>query len=385
MRCIADHLFKWIASLFSAACIIGLAAGALVTFESTSTSKAVDDSPPYIVEAVYPMWRSSVYPPSNIPLDYIDQIAHVFILPGEDGALVIPDSFVIPQLIELVHAANKKILVGVGGANSQEEYASMVADPADRATFVQSLRDFVIKQGYDGIVIDWEFPQTAADRNNLSAFMAELRANLDVTGQGLQLNICVSSSEWFGKWIDVEAITPLVDYYLVMTYGFHGGWSAQSGHNAPLYPPEVDNSGSIDESIRYWTEMRGVPRSQIVLALAFHGISFDSEELYQPFTSFGQAYYSDIQPLVGNGFTRHWDTTCQVPYLTQDYGPILWSYDDPQSIGLKCDYVIKSNLAGVTIWDVTGDLTNGQQELLEVVADKLVLHHTYLPLVHKQK
>jgi hypothetical protein len=58
--------------------------------------------------------------------------------------------------------------------------------------------------------------------------------------------------------------------------------------------------------------------------------------------------------------------------LTQDYGPILWSYDDPQSIDLKCQYVIENNLGGVAIWDVTMDLVDGRQELLETVGTKLM-------------
>jgi chitinase len=350
------------------------------------------DGTSYFVEAAYPAWRTSVYPPEAIPLDHIQQIGHVFILPGEDGALAIPDGFVMPQLIEFVHAANKKIFVGVGGASSHDEFASMVDDPTDRATFVQNLTDFVIEHGYDGVEIDWEFPQTAVDRENLNALMAELRASLDATGQDLDLNIAVSSGEWFGQWIDVEAITPLVDYYLVMTYSYHGGWSAQSGHNAPLYPPPsgVDDPASVDGSIHYWAETRGVPRSQIVMGLASYGISFNSEDLYRPFTSFEQAYYSEIQPLIGNGYTRHWDSTCQVPYLTQDAGPTLWSYDDPQSIGLKCDYAIENNLGGVAIWDVTGDRINGQQELLEMVAERCISptalsHRVYLPIIQKQR
>jgi chitinase len=78
-----------------------------------------------------------------------------------------------------------------------------------------------------------------------------------------------------------------------------------------------------------------------------------------------------------------------VPYLTQDDGPTLWSYDDPQSIGLKCDYVVENNLAGVMIWDVAGDLIDDQQELLKTVADRLmppstvILPRVYLPIIQR--
>jgi chitinase len=150
-----------------------------------------------------------------------------------------------------------------------------------------------------------------------------------------------------------------------------------------LYPPPpgVDEYGSVDDSIRYWSEERGVPRSKILMGLAFFGNSFDSEGLYDSFSSYSQADYSDIKPLIGNGYTRRWDSVSQVPYLTQNSGPWLWSYDDASSIRLKCDYVIENDLAGVAIWDVTMDLINGRQELLEEVADKSWLRTVYLPII----
>jgi chitinase len=354
--------------------------------ESRSALEAHGTTTPYFIEATYPYWRTSAYPPEYIPLDYVHQIAHVFIRPGENGTLAIPEGFLMPQLIELVHAANKKVVIGVGGAGSHDAFVAMASDPTDRATFVQNLTTFVTDQGYDGVGIDWEFPKTTTDRENLNAFMADLRAGLDATGQDLQLNIAVSPGEGFGQWIDADAITPLVNYYLLMTYGCHGAWSTESGHNTPLYPPppEVNHPCNIDAGIHYWVETRGVPASKIVMGLTTYGISFDSEDLYQSFTSYESAPYSDIRPLINNGYTRHWDSVCLVPYLTQDSGPTIWSYDDPHSIDLKCDYVIEHNLAGVTVSNVTGDRINGQQELLEVIADRLSVHYVYLPLIQKQ-
>jgi hypothetical protein len=102
---------------------VGLATGTVYPFESTSASEMLDPVAPYLITAAYPMWRSSVYPPEAIPLDYVHQISHSFVLPGEEGALAVPDDFLMPQLIELVHAANKKIGLGVGGASSHDEFA----------------------------------------------------------------------------------------------------------------------------------------------------------------------------------------------------------------------------------------------------------------------
>lgn len=359
-----------------------------VTSASRTPLHEVDTDPTYLVTAAYPWWRASTFPPEAIPFDYIQQIGHCSIMPGEQGKLVIPDRFVMPKLIELAHDADRQVILGVGGANSHDAFASMVADPEDRATFVQNLTDFVTDQGYDGVNIDWEFPQTPTDRQNLSALMAELRAGLDATGRDLQLSIAVTSNEKRGQWIDVEAITPLVQHYLVMTFGYHGAWGPESGHNAPLYPPPglKDHARGVDQSLRYWTQTRGVPPSKILMGLPSFGIWFDSEGLYQPFTESRKADYRQIKPLVGQGYTRHWDGASQVPYLTQDNGPGLWSYDNPRSIGIKCDYVRANGLGGVAVWDLTMDLVDGEHELLKVIAKKpSPLYRSYLPLLQRGK
>lgn len=336
-----------------------------------------------LVLAAYPFWRAATFPPEAIPFEHVHQIGHHSVMPGEGGALVVPDRFVMPKLIELAHSAERTVIVDVGGATSYGAFAAMVADPTGRAAFIQNLTQFVLDQGYDGANIDWEFPQTPDDRQNLSALMAELRTAFDATDRDLQLSMAVSSNEKRGQWVDVEAITPEVDYYLVMTFGYYGPWSSESGHNAPLHPPPPQEGPSrcIDQSIRYWTETRGVPRSRILMGLPAFGIWFDSEGLYQPFTETRQADYRNIKPLIGSGYSYHWDDTTQVPYITQDNGPGMWSFDDPRSIGIKSDYVLSNGLGGVAVWDLTMDLVAGQHELLQAITHKLMACQAYLPLV----
>jgi chitinase len=338
---------------------------------------------PYLVSAAYPYWRAPSFPPGDLPFEHVDQVAHFGVRPGANGALDVPISFTMPELIEGAHRAGCKVVLGVGGANSHNAFAPMAADAIHRQTFVQNLTDFVLAQGYDGANIDWEFPGTAADRQNLSALMAELRASFDATDQELGLSIAVTSNEGRGQWIDVDAITPLVDHYIVMTFGYYGAWAPQSGHNAPLYPSlGQGDSRSVDQSLRYWADSRGVPRSKILMGVASFGLWFDSEGLHQPFSASGKADYRDIKPLIGAGYTRHWDSEAQVPYLTYDHGPGIWSYDDPQSAGLKRDYALANGFGGVAVWDVTMDLVAGEHEILKALAlePTAVKWRLYLPL-----
>jgi chitinase len=326
---------------------------------------------PYLIEAAYPAWRRAAYPFEQVPLTLVGRISHAAVWPDVDGTLVVPDGFIMPELIGAAHAAGKRVVLAVGGAARYFEFAAMTADPSTRAAFVQILTAFVVDQGYDGVEIDWEFPQSPEDSANLTNLVSELHAALVAKGREPGLTLCVASGPMLAQWIDAESLTPLVDYYLVMAYNQYSAASGTSGHSAALYPPAEGEPISVDTAVRYWTDDRGVPSAKVLLGVPFFGNSFDSEDLYRPFTTFGQAYYSDIAPLVGVGFTRHWDATCRVPYLTEDDGPLVWSYDDAESIGAKCDYVVRNGLAGVAIWDISGDLPEDDGSLLGVIAERL--------------
>ena len=41
-------------------------------------------------------------------------------------------------------------------------------------------------------------------------------------------------------------------------------------------------------------------------------------------------------------------------------GTTFWTYDDPQSIGVKTDYIRRHGLGGAMVWDLTGDTADGE-------------------------
>ena len=211
-----------------------------------------DEAPPYRVAAAYPSYRRAILGVDEIPFEHLHQIDHFSVKPGDEGTLVVPPGFLMPELIEKAHQAGVKVVLVVGGANSHSAFSPVAADPVFRASFVQDLMAFVVEQGYDGVNVDWEFPQNAADRENLSQLMAELKTSLEGTGQDLELSIAVTSNETRGQWIDAGAIAPLVSHFLVMTFRYYGPLAAESGHNAPLYSGRegAGDSRSVDQSLR---------------------------------------------------------------------------------------------------------------------------------------
>jgi chitinase len=61
--------------------------------------------------------------------------------------------------------------------------------------------------------------------------------------------------------------------------------------------------------------------------------------------------------MMKNGFIRYWDPIAAAPYLYNPEKQIFVSYDDPQSLALKCKYVLAHKLRGIMFWDYESDST----------------------------
>jgi chitinase len=124
-------------------------------------------------------------------------------------------------------------------------------------------------------------------------------------------------------------------------------------------------------------EAAGVPASKLVLGLAFYGhawggVPATNHGLFQTGTAVRNVYhsYGNIQATVLNKpnskATRYWDDASQVPYIYDPDGQVFLSYEDPQSMTLKAQYIIDHHLAGAMFWDYESDPTGA---LLKAIND----------------
>jgi len=52
---------------------------------------------------------------------------------------------------------------------------------------------------------------------------------------------------------------------------------------------------------------------------------------------------------------RHWDDVAKVPWLYNAATKEWISYDDPESVRLKGEYIAAQNLAGAMFWELSHD------------------------------
>lgn len=110
-------------------------------------------------------------------------------------------------------------------------------------------------------------------------------------------------------------------------------------------------------------EKVGVDLSKVVMGLAFYSKGkvvkdADNNGLYQipvrPMWGGGYTFLKDS--LVDKkGFVRYWDDASKAPYLFNAEKKVFITYDDEESVKLKCDYVKERGLAGVMFWEYFSD------------------------------
>ncbi len=118
----------------------------------------------------------------------------------------------------------------------------------------------------------------------------------------------------------------------------------------------------------------GIPVSKLVLGAAFYGRGWkgvlNSEQILD--SPHGEGFslsYSALSDLVDNqGFVRKWDEDAKAPYLWQADSSTVITYDDPESLKHKCEYISTKGLAGIMFWEYSQD---HEGELLETIYSNL--------------
>ncbi len=68
------------------------------------------------------------------------------------------------------------------------------------------------------------------------------------------------------------------------------------------------------------------------------------------------------------GYIAGYDDKAEAPYLWNAEKQVFISYDDSRSVKAKADWVKQNKLAGLFVWDLSGDENN---ELMNVMASEL--------------
>lgn len=194
-----------------------------------------------------------------------------------------------------------KTLFSIGGAGADTSiFVGMASHPRSRQAFIHSSIEVARKFGFDGLDLDWEFPQNPKEMHDLGLLLDEWRLALEREAKATcQPPLLFTAAVYFSvdffvadvyRKYPVGSINRNLDWINAMCFDYHGGWdNTTTGAHAALYDPKSNLSTSY--GLKSWLRA-GVPRSKLVMGLPLYGRSWklkdpNSHEIGSPAVDVG--------------------------------------------------------------------------------------------------
>ena len=354
-----------------------LAALLLIAFNvSAQTSTAAAALPKRLI-ADYGYWsrtQTPSYSSDQIPFKKLTHINHAGVGFDASGELTVPDGFLEPDLLTKAHNAGVKVILLLGG-----DFPGLETTTAALPNLIANLKSFVKENTYDGVDIDWEYPSTTLDEQTFYALMEALRNAFPRPKYIISADV----PPWGPPQYDFPQVTPIVDYYNLLTFDCAGPWTDDAQFNSPIFPDpnnpepyECEPGGSIKEAIDIYLTQLNIPPAKLNIGTPFYGYFYKNvSALYGSCTHCGNSVLTENygtwikQRINLKGWYSILDQVTLVPYLLRTDGdPGFVTYDDATSTFYRVWYSDwQRNLGGSWMWSLDADYDGSSQDLLEAM------------------
>ncbi|KAK7347567.1 hypothetical protein VNO80_22102 [Phaseolus coccineus] len=321
------------------------------------------------IKAIY--WlQQQLFPPSAINTSLFTHVYYAFLAPNNATyQLHVPNS-TAATLATFTATLRPSVatLISIGGANSNSDlFAAIASNAAARAAFINSTIAVARAFGFHGVDLDWEFPRTANEMNDLGQLFKEWRAAIAseasfTSRKPLLLTAAVyfSVDYFLSKTASlrypVGSINDNLDWINVMSYDLNGPWSNRTGPPAGLFNPK--SNASVDYGLRSWIRGGVIPK-KVVMGLPLYARTW---QLLDP------SVHGIGAPAVGAGtgldgamalfqvLDYNNETGANVVYDKEtasvySYSGSNWvGYDDPVTVAVKVGFAQSLYLRGYFFW-----------------------------------
>ena len=271
-----------------------------------------------------------------------------------------------------------KVIWSFGGWTWSGGFGQAAANPA---VFAESCYNLVHDPRWDGVFdgidIDWEYPNACGLQCDSSGFeaygnlMSALRARF---GSELVTSAIGAGADKLNA-ANYGAAAQHVDFYMLMTYDFFGAWASQ-GPTAPHSPlleyPGIPVAGFHSDNAVQLLKSKGVPSDKILLGIGFYGRGWTGVTQSTPGGSASGAAPGSFEQGIEDYKVLRNSCPSNGTIAGTAYahcGNQWWGYDTPATIGGKMDYVNTQGLGGAFFWEFSGDTGNG--ELIQAIGNGL--------------
>lgn len=168
-------------------------------------------------------------------------------------------------------------------------FRDVVASESSRSTLVNNILDYLSENNFDGVDIDWEYPDepdipgipvgTPADATGFYLLLEELKESIVANAADKTISITAPASYWYLQHFPILALSTVVDYIVYMTYDLHGQWDY-----GRAYSDQGCSGGNCLRSHVNMTETvnalsmitkAGVPSSMIAVGVSSYARTFE--------------------------------------------------------------------------------------------------------------
>jgi chitinase len=310
----------------------------------------------------------------------------------------------------------------VGGWTLSGFFSGCSANPQQRSKIATQLTDFIETTGWDGVDIDWEYPEVDAlegnqvddnDGENYILLLEDVRADLDARfgGKGTPGYKMLSIAAGMGPRVlnslarprpgktesRMSGICNALDLVNVMTYDFAGPWQKSPGHLSPMNPhpdtPEPYKDFNAKNALENLLSNAGCTKDKIVIGAPMYGRAWQNATgLFQESDTkafqcgswwvknhkTGEEYWSEVGYLDftdidynykgKEGWTYTYDEISEAPYLFNKEDGVFITYEDERSVKVKVDMIKDEGYAGIMFWSLA---TDRDEKLLDVAVEGL--------------
>ena len=321
---------------------------------------------------------------SNINFELYTHLCHAFVTADENGVVRSNRNVPSRELTTQAHRARVKVLLSLGGWGWDRQFAAMVSKPEAEDRYVKTVMETVDGFDYDGIDLDWEYPDSSEEDVGFDRLAKRFRKQLDQLGakknRPMIQTMAAAASTNTLKWLSNELLLETMDWVNVMTYDMAGEFTDYAGHHSPLFASSKQPGAprSTELSMKYLIE-RGMPANRLALGIPLYGKGFSVSEPYASTVGRGQGrrspgghYARLVQLQKEQGWIRQWDNETKSPWLLAPDRSAVIGHSDPESVAVKTEWGMKLGLRGVFFWEINQDrLADGTNPLQEAARRKL--------------
>ncbi|RZK80709.1 MAG: chitinase [Pedobacter sp.] len=212
--------------------------------------------------AYFPAYRA-IADIDTTALDHLTHVIFSFLKPRADGVLVLDASREsVKSVVDLAKRHNCKIIIALNGDN--KIYTTLLSNPTTRTQLVKSIVDYTIQNQFDGVDMDWEYPNaTKGNDITFGLFMQELSTELHSWHR--TLSMAVTAGLYTGgikDGINQQAIDAC-DFVNLMAYDGIGTDPNALGHHSTY--------AMTQRVLNVWLNEKNLPAKKAVLGVPAYG------------------------------------------------------------------------------------------------------------------